>query len=378
MARITGAATPEGTARFADRAVARTLAPSAHFRSAPGRLRLSSLGLGTYLGPPDAPTDRAVEEAARVVLTSGRVNVLDTAINYRYQRAERSLGRALATTIATAKVARDEVFVATKVGYLAPDGESGLAPTEWVQRELVASGRLDPADIAGGAHAMSPSYLEDQVERSRTNLGLETLDLVYLHNAAEAQREEVGPEEFRRRLARAFERLEALRQRGWLMSYGLATWDALRSPRDDPGHVDVEELLEIARAAGGADHGFRFLQLPFSLAMPEAAQAIVQPIQGVDRSLFDCAEHFGLGVFTSAPLLQGRLARSGPVWDGMTRAQSAIQFARSAPGAIGALVGQKTSAHLSEDLHVAELPPLEPAAFRSRLAANAAGVPRRG
>ena len=29
---------------------------------------------------------------------------------------------------------------------------------------------------------MSPAYLENQIERSRRNLGLETIDLFYMHN----------------------------------------------------------------------------------------------------------------------------------------------------------------------------------------------------
>ena len=31
-------------------------------------------------------------------------------------------------------------------------------------------------------HCMSPAYLENQIERSRRNLGMETIDLFYVHN----------------------------------------------------------------------------------------------------------------------------------------------------------------------------------------------------
>src|SRR5579863_1386165 len=126
-----GRATPEGTRRFRDRAVSQRAIALEHFRDTPGGLSLSSIGLGTYIGPPDAPTDIAVEQAVSICLSSGRVNVVDTAINYRYQRAERSIGRALVRLFEKGEVARESVFVATKNGYFAPDGESKIPPERW-------------------------------------------------------------------------------------------------------------------------------------------------------------------------------------------------------------------------------------------------------
>jgi len=60
-------------------------------------LELSSVGLGTYLGPPDDATDFEVYNALKLLALSGGVNVVDTAINYRCQKAERTVGAALKT-----------------------------------------------------------------------------------------------------------------------------------------------------------------------------------------------------------------------------------------------------------------------------------------
>lgn len=363
----TGRATAQGTAEFARAQLRAGRVHSAHFRPAPGGLELSSLGLGTYLGDVDAATDRAVEEAVRIAVGSGRVNVLDTAINYRHQRAERSIGRALGMLLDTGKVGREAVFVATKAGYLAPDSESPLPALAWIQEELVRTGRLRPEEVVDGVHAMSPTYLADQLRRSRANLGLETLDLVYLHNAPEAQMRAVGRPEFERRLAAAFAQLEEERRRGGLTAYGLATWDCLRVPATDPGHFSVETAVRIAREVGGEEAGLRYIQFPFNLAMPEAALRRNQPVGGERHTLFDAALRLGLGTFTSVPLLQGELARSGPAYGGWNPAQTAIQFARSAPGTIGPVIGQKRPEHLSEDLAVAALPPLDRARFAELL-----------
>jgi aryl-alcohol dehydrogenase-like predicted oxidoreductase len=365
---LDGRATATGTRRFRDRALReRHLAPE-HFRAGADDLTLSSIGLGTYIGPPDAPTDVAVEQAVAICLTSGRVNVLDTAINYRHQRAERSVGRALARAVSSGAVSRDEVFVASKNGYLAPDAESGLRPPAWIQKELIDPGTLRAVDIVDGSHAMSRSYLADQFERSRRNLGLGTIDLMYLHNAPDAQIPVVGREEFLDRLSDAFGLFEQLRERGRLGTYGLATWDCLRAPPDDPGFFALESAVSLARKIGGEGHGFRYVQFPFNLAMPEAATFRNQPVGDAVATLFDAARQLGVHCFTSVPLFQGQLARSGPKSAGLSTAQTALQFARSAPGNLGALVGQKRPDHLSENLELAARPPWDITTFREYLA----------
>src|SRR5437879_9440302 len=83
-------ATPEGTRRYAQR-FAGSAVPG-HFREQQ-RLLLSSIGIGTYLGEPDARTDQAYTDAAIAAVTGG-INVIDSAINYRFQRSERSIGAA--------------------------------------------------------------------------------------------------------------------------------------------------------------------------------------------------------------------------------------------------------------------------------------------
>jgi aryl-alcohol dehydrogenase-like predicted oxidoreductase len=368
VALVEGRATPEGTARFRSRGVDDRRLPVHHYRDAPGELTLASIGLGTYIGPPDGPTDLAVEQAVTISITSGRINVLDTAINYRYQRAERCIGRALARLFERGEVDRAEVFVATKAGYFAPDGESRVSPEEWIRRELLDRKVVKPSEVVDGCHAMSPRYLGDQFERSRKNLGLGEIDLFYLHNGPDTQIPAVGREEFDRRLEAAFAFFEELRAKGRLSAYGLATWDCLRASRADPGYYALAAAVKIAERVGGKRHGFRFVQFPFNLAMPEAAVVRNQPVGDERMPLFDAATRLGVACFTSVPLFQGQLARAGPKRPGLTAAQTALQFARSVPGTLAPLVGQKSSDHLAENLEVASLPPWDAAGFRELLA----------
>ena len=160
---------------------------SNHFREFCG-LRLSSLGIGTYLGDVDAETDRLVEDAVLQSVSSGAVNVIDTAINYRLQRAERSVGRAVARLAGDEGVegGREALLVCTKNGYLSSDGELSMDFWTYIHDEFIKPGKLKPEEIAGEAHSMALPFLREQLRRSMANLGLECIDVLYLHNAAES------------------------------------------------------------------------------------------------------------------------------------------------------------------------------------------------
>ena len=117
--RLAGHATREGAHHYAARFAGR--AAPGHFRETPARLFLSSVGIGTYLGEPDLATDRAYADSI-VAAVEGGFNLIDTAINYRFQRSERSVGAALKRLVSHG-FSRDEVVICTKAGFLTPDGE---------------------------------------------------------------------------------------------------------------------------------------------------------------------------------------------------------------------------------------------------------------
>ena len=128
-------ATKDGTAHYAQRFSGR--AADGHFREAHG-LVLSSLGIGTYLGPPDDKTDSGYTAAVVAAVESG-INVIDAAINYRFQRSERSIGASIKRT-RTKGFPREEFVLCTKGGYLTPDGAMPADPNEYFFREYIQPG----------------------------------------------------------------------------------------------------------------------------------------------------------------------------------------------------------------------------------------------
>jgi aryl-alcohol dehydrogenase-like predicted oxidoreductase len=355
--RKTGSATADGTLRYAARFQGRSAA--GHFREIRGGLVLSSIGIGTYLGEPDDSTDRAYTDAVVAAVESG-INVVDSAINYRFQRSERAIGAALRDLFAKG-YSRDEIVLCTKAGFLTPDGEMPADPNSYFSREFLERGIFTADDIAAGCHCMAPGYLSDQLERSRRNLGVATIDVFYLHNP-ETQLSEVSPEVFRARIREAFLFLESSVASKAIRAYGLATWNSFRDDPKANGYLSLKEMADIARDVAGDDHHFRFVQLPFNIAMPEALTRPNQMIDGKLVPMVQAARALNIALITSAALLQGQLTKNLPPFIGAAlglqdNSALALQFARSVPGLTTALVGMSNVQHVKANTQLVSVEP---------------------
>jgi len=355
---LSGSATVEGTKRYVTKLAGSVVAE--HFRGLEG-LAVSTVGLGTYLGPEDGATDVLYQDAIARAFELG-VNMIDTAINYRHQRSERAIRTALAAAVSRGAIRRDAIAVATKGGYIPFDGAVPRDARAWFTETYLDTGIVRPGDVAGGSHCMTPRYLADQIERSRTNLGLETIDIYHLHNP-EAQLEEVARHEFLARVRAAFEALEEAVRAGKIRRYGTATWNGYREDPSAPGYLSLAELVGVARAVAGLDHHFKVIQLPYNLAMPEAFTRANQKVDGSFVPLLEAAQRLGVYVMASASVYQGHLTKNLPsmvaeLLPGFASdAQRALQFVRSTPGIGTALVGMKSTTHVEENAAVARRPP---------------------
>jgi len=351
-------ATLEGTLRYAERLKGRVA--GGHFREEQGLL-MSSIGLGTYLGEPDAATDEAYRSAIVRAVELG-VNVIDSAINYRFQCSERSIGRALRDLVSSGKAQRDELIIATKAGYLTFDGTMPEDPRHYIQDTLICTGIIDVCDITAGSHCMTPRYLENQINRSLENLGVDTIDIFYIHNP-ETQLSDIDRDEFIRRLRSAFEYLEGAVLDGKIRQYGLATWNAFRVPHSARDSVSIEAAVLCAHSIAADTHHFRYLQLPYNLGMPEAFARSNQVVDGQPVTILEACRQLGISVVASATMLQSKLSRGLPsiISESLpglrTDAQRAIQFVRSTPGIATGLVGMSRIAHVEENLEVAAVSP---------------------
>ena len=360
---ITGYATSEGTKKFAGKQNEDIKKNYKNIQN----LTLSNVGVGTYLGNPDSETDYLVQNAVKKSILSG-VNVIDSAINYRAQKAERSVGNAIAQLIDNNDISREEIFVSTKNGYVTNDGDIKEDLMQYVMREYGKTGIVKEGDISPGYHCMTLPYLNDQLERSLKNLGLDCIDLMYLHNSVEGQTH-ISREQFLKNLKDVFNFYEKKRKDGKIRFYGMATWECFRVTQENPLFLQLSEVMDLAIEVGGTEHGFRFIQLPFNLMLDQAYLTKNHTLNGKTVSLLEDAQIFNLGVFTSVPLLQGKLLTANviPEFGGYNTSVRLLQFVRSTPGITAPLIGQKSESHVAENMNVMKIPPLSKLEFDNLL-----------
>lgn len=364
---LNGHATDSGTKKYLEYAIQRGK-PSSHFRLF-DNLYLSSIGMGTYLGELSTEDDNAMENAAYESIKSGAVNVIDTAINYRAMKSEKSIGRALLRLREDGIISRDEVFICTKNGYITNDGDyPSIDVMEYMQRMFISTGLIKPDDISSGYNVLNPNYIERCIDKSLTNMHLNTIDLVYIHNAFESWHEDIKREEFTQMLSRVFELYERYRSKNKIRYYGMATWTCFRVPPDNKEYLSLEEVVRLAEKVGGKQHGFRFIQLPYNLAYSEALLLKGQNV-GTEKNLtiLEAAERLNIKVFTSIPLFQSRLLKAQlPDYMGLTdQVAKLVQVIRSSPSVIASLIGYKKPQHIEQDLKISNIPPLNDEEFKN-------------
>ena len=360
---IEGFATLEGTTNFARK----SLAHNENYRKIHD-LTLSNVGIGTYLGNPDLETDMQQKNAIKQSISHG-VNVIDTAINYRAQKSERTVGKAVSELIEEGQINRSEIFVSTKNGYVTNDADIQEDFMAYIMREFGKTKIVKEGDISAQYNCMTVPFLEDQLARSQKNLGLDCIDLMYLHNAVEGQ-PQMSRDEFIVQLKNVFEFYEGQRTEQNIRFYGLATWECFRVPNDSPNFLSLTQVIDLAKQVGGNTHGFRFIQLPYNLQFDQAYMQRNQPVDSNEMSILELAKQSGIGVFTSVPLMQGKLLewiKNKPEFTHQSPSVNALQFIRSTPGVLAPLIGQKLDSHVKENLQVLEIPPFSEEEFNALL-----------
>ena len=289
---IPGAASVEGTSSFANKN------QNLHYQMlGKSQWHVSPAGFGCYRVAAGIQT----YFDAMVHAIAGGVNLIDTSTNYTDGGSEQLVGQVLAHMISEKKLAREEVVVVSKVGYL--QGQNYALSQERKQQ-----GRPFPEIVPYGKgleHCIHPEFIEDQLDRSLERLGLETLDLLLLHNpeyylgwAAKQSRELYEAREiFYQRIQHAFEYLEEEVVKGRIQGYGISS-NTLPVSVDDNEFVSLERVCDIAETVSD-NHHFHAIQFPMNLY---ESGAVLEPNQNDGQSVLDIARSEQLGVLINRPL----------------------------------------------------------------------------
>ncbi len=316
-------------------------------------MKLSEIGIGTYLGNPDEKTDNQYYETIKLGIEKG-INVIDTAINYRYMKSEQTIGKLLK------EIDRKSIILSTKGGYLsAPANVED--PRKWLKENLLDTGILSPGDITQTGNVLTTVYIDWSFNKSLENLNTDYIDIYFLHNP-EDQLLNFDRQTFYKKLRSVFRLLEGKVKEGKLRYYGLATWNGFRVEENHRQYLNLKDIYDIATDVGGENHHFRFIQLPYNMVMTEAYTLKNQNINGEKMSTLEAAKKLGIYTYISAPLMQTRILPqiSEEILNTLKAPSpvlAALQFVRSTEGVGTALVGMSKKEHLLENIKIEDIPP---------------------
>ncbi len=362
-----GYATPEATKKYADQMVSVTA--EGHYSDfIKTKIKLSSLGLGTFSGALDEGADEQIVQIILNGIAAG-INVVDTAAHYRYGRSLAAVGAGLKASFASG-ISRDSVFVISKGGFLTLRGGRPENFKNWFEKEIVEKGLGCKDDLVNQMHLLSSEYIDYQIDLSRNFMGLETLD-AFLVDQPEVHIPVIGKEKTNAKLLKIFIQLEKAIKENRIRTYGISTFDGMRVETDDVKFQSLTSMIGLAEKAAqdvrgiGVAHGFKMIQMPFNHVMTEGFTRFSHATgQGNVASTLQAAYQLDVYMMASHTLMKGHLA--SPENDQLltvlpalaNAAQRALQFNRSTPGLGTSLVGMSQSAHLSDLLVVAQLPPM--------------------
>jgi len=329
-----------------------------------GELFFSSLGLGTYRKEPYREENYIVnyKDAVKTAILNG-INLIDTAINYRYQVSEQEIGEALMELFDEGKVQRESLIITSKAGFLPLEFPFPENPYTWIKNNVIEKNLATSEEIVIDQHCMSPEYLRWSVEQSLKNLHLNTLDILFLHNP-ETQLGYVERDVVLSRIKEAFTLFEQLVDEGKIRHYGIASWNAFLYDEDHTEYLSLNDIMQIAQEVGGESHHFKYIQSPFNLVKTHAYNYANQ--QGPDGryyTLMQIIEGFGLNLLASSSLLQMNLfkgkfdqtIRNTLGTSELTDIGTALQFARSG-NVLSALFGAVDTQHVRDNMLLAYVP----------------------
>ncbi|MBS0003021.1 MAG: aldo/keto reductase [Thioalkalivibrio sp.] len=368
---IPGYANAKATRAYAEEHMAAGRAAEGHYSEyLRAKMRLSSLGIGTFGGAATPEVDARISAIVARALKMG-INVIDTGAHYRYGRSLAAVGAGVRAALAEG-VPREAMFLISKGGFLTLRGGPPEDMNAWFEREIVAQGLGARENLAKGAHLLTPEYINYQIELSRSLMGVETLD-AFVVDQPEVHIPEIGKEMTNRKLEPVFALLERAVREKRIRAYGISTFEGLRVETDAKIFQSLTSMQGLAERAAQeatgddvARHHFKLAMLPFNQVMLEGFTRFNTATgKGNVASALQAAHQLEVFMMASHTLLKGHLGRHSVdvvaerLADYPNAAQRALQFNRSTPGLGTSLVGISDPEHLEDLLAVAARPPLE-------------------
>lgn len=262
---------------------------------------VSTIGFGSYrIGLHPKLGFPTCEKALESALKKG-MNLVDTSTNYGDGQSEILVGRVLKRLVENDTLKRENVVVVSKVGYV-----QGTNLQIVDKKRLEGHPFLDVFEFGQElSYCIHPTFIADQIERSRSRLGLETVDVYLLHNVEyilkylehKGESLDKAREIFYEKIRESFIYLESLVAENKIAVYGISS-NTFGYPDESPESVSVEKCLSIANEIS-PNHNFKVVQTPLNWIEMSAA---FWPQGEKQKTFLETSSEAGLGVLVNRPL----------------------------------------------------------------------------
>lgn len=317
---------------------------------------LSALGIGTYLGNPNSDVDKILKEAISFSIKNG-INIIDTAINYRGMRSEVIVGKVINQLIEEKKIKRANIVISTKGGFLPADyRDKELDETyrENYKDEVIDTfynlfeSKLDIPKSKINEMLDRRNVIENEIidvlfEQSRKNLGIDTIDIYYLHNP-EVSKGFMDNDLFYEELRKTFALLESKIKDNKLSYYGISTSQGFLLDANHKAFLNLEKLIRLSNEVSDGNSHLKFIQLPFNKGRIDAIIKQNQPYNTKTFSTLEVANKLNIFSISNVSLGQGEF------FDKYTP-QEMIKFLIENQKICSSMVGMKSMSNIEKNLN---------------------------
>lgn len=191
-------------------------------------------------------------------------------------------------------------------------------------------------------HTLLPRFYEHAISKSIKNLGIETIDIHYIH-IPEISRYALGEESFYDRIRELFVFYETQVKIGNIRFYGFAMEESTLHAENSEWYISFEKVCNIAEEVAGKMHHFKFVQLTYNYTERTAATKKYQKIASKPFTAIEAARELGLNVIINMPLNMGNIPKNVTV-------DEMLHFVTDEPGILAAMVGSKNPEHIASNL----------------------------
>lgn len=249
--------------------------------------KISTFGYGLYKGEVSKKGDDQLLDSVLYGIKKG-INVIDTAQRYRNGRSEK-----LIKQILKKYKKRKNLIIVSK---------AGLIPRYIKERKILKKLNIRSSNcLLENDFCIDPIYISWSVDNSLKLMNTEYIDFYLLHNPEISLMMKDGY----RKIIEACKILELKRKEKKISNYGISTWNGFRRQNNNKFQINISNLLDDLKKEIGEDHGFKCIEAPVSLGMPDLLN--YKPVKGFKLETF--LKKNKIDFFSSASLYEGNLEK---------------------------------------------------------------------